>query len=101
MIKYNYLLILIVMLGITFSCGDDSITNPPEEIEQDITKYELLYGELPDPNLPADNELTEQGVALGRIFFMKICFREMVLKIVQVVIDRNMHLVIRQGFHWA
>ena len=69
MIKYNYLLILIVMLGITFSCGDDSITNPPEEIEQDITKYELLYGELPDPNLPADNELTEQGVALGRMLF--------------------------------
>jgi cytochrome c peroxidase len=69
MIKYNYLLILIVMLGITFSCGDDSITNPPEEIEQDITKYELLYGALPDPNLPADNELTKQGVALGRMLF--------------------------------
>jgi len=42
------------MLGITFSCGDDSITNPPKEIEQNITKYELLYGELPNPNLPAD-----------------------------------------------
>lgn len=69
MIRYSYLLILIFMIGITYSCGDDLVTDPPEEILQDTTKYNLEFGALPQPNLPVDNALTVQGVALGRMLF--------------------------------
>jgi len=68
--KYKYVLILILLIGITLSCGDDPIVDPPEEeILQDKTLYNLEYGSLPAPDLPTDNVLTEQGVELGRMLF--------------------------------
>lgn len=35
----------------------------------DDTPYELVYGDLPNPRLPADNALTQQKVLLGRMLF--------------------------------
>ena len=35
----------------------------------DPTSYALDYGGLPEPELPADNPLSEQGVRLGRMLF--------------------------------
>ena len=35
----------------------------------DTTPYTLEYGALPEPELPADNPLTMQGVKLGRMLF--------------------------------
>ena len=53
-----------------FSCGEDPVVDPPEvEIMQDTTSYNLEYGGLPSPDLPADNNLTVQGVELGRMLF--------------------------------
>ena len=40
----------------------------PEPI-WDATPYTLAFGGLPEPELPADNPLTEQGVKLGRMLF--------------------------------
>ena len=45
---------------------------PPVEkspIQIDETPYPLNYGNLPPPNLPADNALTVQGVQLGKMLF--------------------------------
>ena len=68
--KYTVILILGLIVSITISCSDDPIMDPPaEEILQDTTLYNLTYGALPSPNLPEDNTLTEQGVALGRMLF--------------------------------
>jgi len=35
----------------------------------DTTPYELEFGALPNPGIPADNPMTEQGVKLGRMLF--------------------------------
>ena len=68
--KYNLLAIFTLLVCITFSCSDDPVMEPPEEeILQDTTAYNLTYGALPSPDLPADNTLTEQGVQLGRMLF--------------------------------
>lgn len=66
--RFRYLLLFITM-GIIFSCGEEPDTPPEEEIIQDTTPYEFFYGDLPAPNLPEDNALTEQGVKLGRMLF--------------------------------
>lgn len=42
---------------------------PAEKPVLDETPYVLEYGLLPEPNLPADNPLTVQGVELGRMLF--------------------------------
>lgn len=51
-----------------FSCSD-STSEPEDEVMQDTTPYSFIYGNLPSPNLPIDNPLTEQGVQLGRMLF--------------------------------
>lgn len=52
---------LMILLG---ACGDDQV-----DVTLDDTPYNLEYGSLPDPELPADNPLTVQGVELGRMLF--------------------------------
>jgi len=71
MTKLNIFLLLLVLVGVIFSCSEDPIIESPEEevVEQDTTAYELFYGSLPTPDLPADNPLTMQGVQLGRMLF--------------------------------
>ncbi len=68
--KYSLILVLGLIVCITLSCGDDPIIDPPiEEILQDTSLYNLIYGAFPSPNLPEDNILLEQGVELGRMLF--------------------------------
>ena len=62
--KYVFLLIVTMIMA----CGSDDDT-PMEVVEYDDTPYVLSYGTLPDPQLPADNALTEQKVLLGRMLF--------------------------------
>ena len=62
--KYAFLLIITLVMA----CGSEDDT-PMEVVEYDDTPYVLSYGTLPDPQLPADNALTEQKVLLGRMLF--------------------------------
>jgi len=49
-----------------------SCANEKQEMaELDSTPYVLAYGNLPSPDLPEDNPLTVQGVALGRMLFFE------------------------------
>ena len=68
--KTLYILGICSFITLLFSCGEDPVVDPPEEeIMQDTTSYNLIYGDLPPPNLPEDNKLTVQGVELGRMLF--------------------------------
>ena len=62
-------IILIVLAASIFvvSCKDDD--NEPQGIVQDTTPYEMSIGGFPIPNIASDNELTVQGVKLGRMLF--------------------------------
>lgn len=62
-------IILTVLLATVFlaSCKDDD--NEPQGIVQDATPYEMSIGGFPVPNIAVDNQLTEQGVELGRMLF--------------------------------
>ncbi len=65
----RYLLLFSLFTTLLFvACGDDDgpVTVPPV---YDDTPYILSYGSLPEPELPADNQLTEQKVLLGRMLF--------------------------------
>ena len=62
--KISYLLALLFLVIV--SCGEDE---PVEVVEFDDTPYILEYGNLPSPDLPVDNPLTQQGVQLGRMLF--------------------------------
>ena len=50
------------------SCKDDD-GNEPVGVVQDNTPYMLSYGNFPAPNIATDNQLTQQGVKLGRMLF--------------------------------
>lgn len=62
--KLIYITPLLFLL--ILSCGEDE---PITVVEHDETPYILEYGHLPEPDLPADNALTQQGVQLGRMLF--------------------------------
>lgn len=68
MFRFLFYTMLMVLVILTFACGTDD-DGPVEVAEYDDTPYTLLYGELPAPNLPGDNLLTEQTVLLGRMLF--------------------------------
>jgi cytochrome c peroxidase len=63
-------IILIVISAFIFvvSCKDDE-DNEPQGIVLDSTPYTLSYGNFPPPNIASDNQLTVQGVQLGRMLF--------------------------------
>ena len=54
---------IFTIIILAFSCQKNTV------IEQDLTPYNLEYGSFPDPNIPTDNELTQQKVKLGRMLF--------------------------------
>lgn len=56
-----------IIILIAISCSKE----PKEDTEVTIpdAPYELNYGSFPNPNLPADNPLTREGVKLGRMLF--------------------------------
>jgi cytochrome c peroxidase len=59
----NKALLFSITLLIAAACA-----KAPEPV-WDTTSYTLDYGGLPEPELPVDNLLTEQGVKLGRMLF--------------------------------
>jgi cytochrome c peroxidase len=69
MFKFKYLIFLFLGITLVMACKQDDDQPMDDLIEIDETPYELLYGALPEPNIPADNKLTKQGVELGRMLF--------------------------------
>jgi cytochrome c peroxidase len=55
-----------IALGVIQGCKEDE---EPETVKHDTTPYVLEYGQLPAPQIAADNDLTIQGVKLGRMLF--------------------------------
>ncbi len=63
-IKIIYL--FAIAISVFIACrGED----PAADIKYDETPYHLKYGQLPIPDLPLDNTLTNEGVQLGRMLF--------------------------------
>ncbi|MFT5166399.1 MAG: cytochrome c peroxidase [Saprospiraceae bacterium] len=67
MINKKYILLLCTAI-IFITCKSDDEQLPPDAVFDD-TPYVLSYGSFPEPDLPADNLLTEQGVHLGKMLF--------------------------------
>ncbi len=68
--KIKYFLIPILAALVIIACNDEEdtvITSEP--VTFDETPYIFEYGALPEPELPTDNLLTEQGIQLGRMLF--------------------------------
>ncbi|NNK81061.1 MAG: cytochrome-c peroxidase [Flavobacteriales bacterium] len=67
--KILALSILVVL--VIASCKKDEDSTPPTTTPAtyDDTPYELYIGSFPAPEIPTDNELTEQKVQLGRMLF--------------------------------
>ncbi|MEN8928685.1 MAG: cytochrome c peroxidase [Flavobacteriales bacterium] len=63
--KNQFTAILLVSTLIIFSCKKEE--DDSESFK--TTPYNLQYGNLPTPSIPADNLLTEEGVNLGRFLF--------------------------------
>lgn len=66
-----YLIFPFLVFTILLACQGDEQIPPVVEVfpPLDETPYVLSYQNLPDPDLPDDNVLTEQGVQLGRMLF--------------------------------
>lgn len=61
----TFTLAIYILLGL-IACADDIVESP---VSFDATPYVFSYGNLPTPDIPSDNKLTEQGVKLGRMLF--------------------------------
>ena len=62
------ILVFLTMGIIMVACKKDDAP-VDNTIKIDETPYQLNYGNLPPPDLPADNVLTVQGVKLGKMLF--------------------------------
>lgn len=63
-------IIYLLLLGcLVFAACKKDNPDPPETIEIDETPFTLEHGNLPAPDIAADNKLTVQGVKLGRMLF--------------------------------
>lgn len=69
MSQLKYLILFLSGILFFVACKDDDA--PTEVILIDETPYNLKYGALPEPDLPADNPLTVQGVQLGKMLFFE------------------------------
>ena len=65
--KSIVLILLSAALFVT-SCKDEP-KDEPMGVVQDTSPYMLNYGNFPTPNIAIDNQLTIQGVKLGRMLF--------------------------------
>jgi cytochrome c peroxidase len=61
--KWFGLSVIVLMISV-LACQDDDV-----KTQYDPTPYPLSFGAFPDPNLPADNLPTIEGVQLGRMLF--------------------------------
>ena len=65
MLKTPYIFAFFIVIFLFITCTKEE----PTVITIDETPYTLEYGEFPSPNIPLDNPLTVQGVALGKMLF--------------------------------
>ncbi len=71
--KFIYSLLCMICLGVLFSCSngiddiDDDEPNEPTPYQLDIPR--VLSLNFPDPIIPEDNPLTQEGVQLGKKLF--------------------------------
>ncbi len=61
------ILVLLILAFAFFACGEKDPVEIPATY--DPTPYTLSLGTFPEPDLPADNKLTQAGVQLGRMLF--------------------------------
>lgn len=72
--KFQTLLLLVLVLGVVVACQDDDDpqATPPATAVFDDTPYAFDSQGLPSPTaIQADNQLTEQGVKLGKMLFFE------------------------------
>ena len=69
MYTFSKNLVLLAVLAVFAIACDKDKDDPTKEIMLDDTPYTLVYGDLPAPDLPSDNLLTNQKVELGRMLF--------------------------------
>ncbi|MBT8327799.1 MAG: cytochrome-c peroxidase, partial [Bacteroidia bacterium] len=67
--KIKSLFLILIGVAIFIASCKDEATDQPQGIVHDTTPYMLNYGNLPAPNIATDNQLTIQGVKLGRMLF--------------------------------
>ena len=69
----NKQITIISMIALSISIAgcekDTDLTEPTAQVEQDFTPYTIDFKNFPDPNLPADNPLTQAGFDLGKQLF--------------------------------
>lgn len=66
----KYILLCAALLSaIIYSCKKDADDDDTQAVVFDGTLYDLPYGDFPEPDIADDNELTVQGVKLGRLLF--------------------------------
>ena len=65
-VRLSYFL-LILGFGVFYACSDDPVSSGPTPYQLEIPG--ALKLNFPPPVIPADNPLTEEGVALGRKLF--------------------------------
>ena len=63
-LKKIYILIF-ALVGLVACKDDDKV----DTVQHDTTAYTLQFGDFPAPDIAPDNELTVQGVKLGRMLF--------------------------------
>ena len=66
--NWNRILLVLLLGVVVFSCKK-ALIDPSGTIALDTTPYTIDYNTLADPNLPADNALTNEKVELGRMLF--------------------------------
>lgn len=66
--KLKILIAFTAPLLLLSACKKDN-NNPGTGVEYDPTPYALAYGDFPAPTIAQDNQLTVQGVKLGRMLF--------------------------------
>jgi len=66
-------------------------------LSHDSTPYTFNHAGFPPPPIAQDNQLTVQGVKLGRMLFYKKCFRETTPNLVDRAICNNLALQILQN----
>ncbi len=63
---FRFAAFVVTLCALASGCNKDDAAIG---LQQDNTPYALAYGSLPEPNIPNDNQLTNAGVALGRMLF--------------------------------
>lgn len=68
--KYRYISLVVFVFGfIVLSQSCKKETEPNNQVVYDGTPYTMHIGDFPPPIIAPDNQLTKQGVQLGRMLF--------------------------------